>query len=470
MNIVEVKSQKKVHFIGIGGIGMSALALVLREWKVPVQGSDLKESYVSDKLKAAGVTYFIGHDAKHISDDVSLIVQTSIIPAENPEIIRAKELKIPIIARADLLAAVMSDYHGISIAGTHGKTSTTAMVALMLEANDFDPNVIDGGIINFYGSNSKIGKGKFLVAESDESDASFIKLPTKIGAITNIEPEHLEYVGYAGDFEKQKACFEKYVSQISEDGLCVLCVDSPEVEKIYLKYKNQRKNLVSYSIAKEADVVAKNIIASPEGLRFDILFKNGEKIEDAKIAAYGKHNASNALIAVAIAKFLGLDALQIKKGLALYSGVKQRFTKVGEFNSALIIDDYGHHPTEIAATLQSARIVAGKNKVICVVQPHKYTRLRDLFKEFCVAFFEADIVVVTDIYSAGQQPIDGVNHDSLVEGIKKSGHKNVIKLEHETKLAITLKPFISSGDVILCTGAGTITRFAASLQKELENL
>lgn len=470
MNISEVKNQKKVHFIGIGGIGMSALALVLRAWKVPVQGSDLKESYVADKLKAAGVQYFVGHLSENISSDVSLVVQTSIIKPDNPEILRAREMGIKIIGRADLLASVMSGYVGISIAGTHGKTSTTAMTALMLEANDLDPTVINGGIINYYGSNSKIGTGKYLVAESDESDASFVKLPTTIGAITNIEPEHLEFVGYAGSFEKQKAYFEQFITQIPVDGLCVLCIDSPEVEKIYLKHKDRRKNLVSYSIAKEADIMAKNIRASSTGLCFDISFKNGEEIKDAKITAFGKHNAANSLVAVAVGRFLGFDANQIKKGLALFSGVKQRFTKVGEFNGALIIDDYGHHPTEISATLQSARIVAESNKVICVVQPHKYTRLRDLFSEFCTAFFEADFVIVSDIYSAGQQPIEAVSQDSLIAGIKKAGHKNVIKLAHESDLAALLKPIMKPGDVLLCTGAGTITKWASILQKQLENL
>jgi UDP-N-acetylmuramate--alanine ligase len=466
INIQQLKQQKKVHFIGIGGIGMSALALILREWKIPVQGSDLKEGYIAEKLRAAGVLYQIGHREENLSTDVSLVVQTSIIKADNPEILAAKSRKIPIMTRAELLSCVMSKYIGISIAGTHGKTSTTAMVALMLEANEFDPTVINGGIVHHYKSNSKIGSGKFLVAESDESDGSFVNLPTKIGAITNIEPEHLEFTGYGGSFEKQKSYFEQYLRQIPKDGICALCVDCQETEKLYLK-NQQQGNLVSYSITKNADISAQNIVASCSGLTFDIFFKNGEVIKSAKINALGKHNVANSLVAVAIAKFLGLNNQQILNGLALYSGVKQRFTKVGEFNGATIIDDYAHHPTEIAATLESARIIAGKNQVICVVQPHKYSRLRDLFSQFCTAFFEADIVVVSEIYSAGQEPIQGFNQDRLIEGIRNSGHKNIFKLTSEKDLAGLLKPLIKSGDVVLCAGAGNITLWAADLQKSL---
>lgn len=470
MNISDIKQQKKVHFIGLGGIGMSALAFILRKWNIPVQGSDLRENYLTQKIRDAGATYFVGHDEKNLTDDVSLVVETSIIKSNNPEILKAQSRNIPILTRAQLLAIIMQEYKGITIAGTHGKTSTTGMVSMMLESNNFDPTVINGGIIHHFQSNSKIGSGEYLVAESDESDASFVILPSFIGAVTNIEPEHLEFAGYSGSFEKQKACFEKYITQIPQNGLCVLCIDSPEVEKIYNKILPNHKNLVSYSIKKSADIMAKNIIMDIRGLTFDVHFKNGEIIENVKMPIYGEHNASNALIAVAIAKFLNLDIDQIKKGLASFSGVKQRFTKVGEFNEVSIIDDYGHHPTEILATLKTAKNLVKNNQVICVFQPHKYSRIHDLFNEFCNAFIDADCVIVSDIYSASQAPIEGITQDAIIAGIKKTGHKNVVKLNHENELASILKTRINKGDLVLCTGAGTISSWAYKLEEQLKNL
>ena len=470
MNISDIKQQKKVHFIGLGGIGMSALAFILRKWNIAVQGSDLRENYLTQKIRDAGATYFVGHDEKNLTDDVSLVVETSIIKSNNPEILKAQSRNIPILTRAQLLAIIMQEYKGITIAGTHGKTSTTGMVSMMLETNNFDPTVINGGIIHHFQSNSKIGKGEYLVAESDESDASFVILPSFIGAVTNIEPEHLEFAGYGGSFEKQKACFEKYITQIPQNGLCVLCIDSPEVEKIYNKILPNHKNLLSYSIKKPADIMAKNITMDIRGLTFDIHFKNGDIIENVKMPIYGEHNASNALIAVAIAKFLKLDSNQIKAGLASFSGVKQRFTKVGEFNEASIIDDYGHHPTEIMATLKTAKNLVKNNKVICVFQPHKYSRVHDLFNEFCNAFIDADCVIVSDIYSASQAPIEGITQDAIIAGIKKTGHKNVIKLNHENELPAVLKDQIKKGDLVLCTGAGTISSWAYKLEEQLKNL
>lgn len=469
MNFDDIKKQTKVHFIGLGGIGMSALAFILREWKVPVQGSDLAENYLTPKLREKGATYFVGHKKENISDDVSLIVETSIIKSENPEILEAQKRNIPIITRANLLGVIMSHYKGITIAGTHGKTSTTGMVSLMLEIGGLDPTVINGGVIHYFGSNSKVGKGEYLVAESDESDASFVELPSAIGAVTNIEPEHLEFKGYAGDFEKQKACFERYVKQIPDAGICVLCIDSPEVEKIYEKLKSQKKNLVTYSAKKSADLMVKNIKMDVKGLTFDVAFKSGREIKNIQMPVYGEHNASNALVAIAIGDFLGLSEEKIKEALAKFNGVKRRFTKVGEYNGVSIIDDYGHHPTEIATTLKAAKALAKNHKVICVFQPHKYSRVHDLFKEFCHAFESADVVIVSDIYSAGQAPIEGASQDALVRGIEKAGHKNVIKLPSEKDLAKIIKGRIKPGDMVFCTGAGTVTYWAAALAEQLKN-
>jgi UDP-N-acetylmuramate--alanine ligase len=469
MNFQDIKNQTKIHFIGVGGIGMSALALILREFDIQVQGSDLSENYLTAKLRDKNIKYIVGHNAENIDSEVSLIVQTSIIKTENPEIIEAEKRGIKIITRAELLAIIMGEYQGVTIAGTHGKTSTTAMVAVMMQEANLDPTVINGGVIHYFSSNSKIGKGKYLVAESDESDASFVILPTSIGAITNIEAEHLEFKGYNGDFDKQKQCFEQYVDQIAENGLCVLCLDSEEVKIIYQKLSKTKKNLITYSAFDEADLMVRNIKNDVSGISFDIIFKDGRKIEEIKIPIYGEHNASNAAVAVGIGDFIGLTFDQIKNGLSKFNGVKRRFTKVGEFQGVSIIDDYAHHPTEISTTLKAARLVAKNNKVICVIEPHKYSRIASLFNEFCSSFSDADIVIVTEIYSAGQQPIEGITQDSIIEGIKKTNHNNVIKLNHFEDLAKIVKPLINKGDLIFCAGAGKITYLAADLEKQLEN-
>ncbi len=449
---------------------MSALAFILREWNIPVQGSDLSENYLTPKLREKGATYFVGHDAKNITDDVSLIVETSIIKSENPEIIEARKRGIPVMTRANLLGLVMGEYKGITIAGTHGKTSTTGIASVLLDVAGLDPTVINGGVIHHFGSNSKVGKGKYLVAESDESDASFVELPSFIGAITNIEAEHLEFKGYGGDFEKQKACFERYVNQIPADGICVLCIDSPNVEAIYNKLKSSKKNLVTYSVKKDADLMAHNITMDATGLTFDVKFKDGHEIKNIKMPIYGKHNASNACVAIAIGKFLGASDEKIKAGLAAFNGVKRRFTKVGEFEGVSIIDDYGHHPTEISTTLKAARDLVGDKKIICVFEPHKFSRVHDLFNEFCHAFDNADYVLVSEIYSAGQAPIQGATQDDLIKKKKKTGHKNVIKLNSDKDIAAITKPLISKGDLIFCTGAGKVTYLAAALEKQLKDL
>lgn len=466
MNLSFIKNCQKIHFIGIGGIGMSALAFILREWNLSVSGSDLNENYLTPKLKKSGVDFMIGHSQQNIASDVDLVVKTSIIKDDNPEIIAAKARNIKIITRADLLAVIMKSYKSITIAGTHGKTSTTAMVSLVLEAGKLDPTVINGGVIHYYGSNSKIGQGDYLVAESDESDGSFVNLPTYIGAITNIEPEHLDCGIYNGDFAKQKDMFIQYIKQIPQNGLCVLCIDSPEVKKIHDNLSN-KSNIITYSIYQDADIVAKNIVCGFDGLIFDAIFKNGQKIENIKIPIYGKHNIGNSLIAIAIADFLKISQSQIKSGLASFNGVKRRFTKVGNFHGASVIDDYAHHPTEIKVTIEAARNLIGeKGNIVCVFQPHKYTRVRDCFQEFCNSFQLADNVIVSQIYSAGQVSIAGIDQDSLISGIINSGQKNVIKLEDEKDLPKILKNIVKKGDLLLFMGAGTVTNWAYNIAEK----
>ncbi len=463
---LKTQIQGKVHFIGVGGIGMSALAMILREVDIPVQGSDLSENYMTQKLKDKGVQYFVGHDAKNITDDICLIIETSIIKSDNPELIAARQKNIPVVTRADFLARVMKEKKGITIAGTHGKTSTTAITSLMLEFANLDPTVINGGLINHYNSNYKIGNGEYLVAESDESDASFVKLPSFIGAVTNIEPEHLEFVGYGGDFEKQKAYFERYINQIPQDGLCVLCIDDLEIGKIYDRLKLQKSNLVTYSIKDhpQADILAKNITMNASGLNFDVVFtKKNRVIKNVKMPIYGVHNASNSLVAIAIADFLNISDDMIIKALANFTGVKRRFTKVGELNGVTVIDDYAHHPTEVKAVLKAARALVTQNKVIALFQPYKYTRIRDLYSEFCHAFDDADVVLVMDIYSAGQASIEGITKEKLAQDIKAASNKEVIILNKEEEAATLIKANSKAGDMLICLGAGTITNLAQKL-------
>ena len=460
----------KVHFIGVGGIGMSALAFLLRKIDVTVQGSDINENYITEELKSKGVLVFKGHDEKNITDDVSLIIKTSVIRDNNPEIIAAKSKNIKIITRAQLLAMAMQDKKSITIAGTHGKTSTTAITASIMEEANLDPIVINGGIINNYKSNFKIGNGDYIVAESDESDGSFVDLPSFCGAVTNIEPEHLDF--YGGDFEKQKSYFKRYIEQIQakDGGICALCIDDKGVQNMIASLSGQ-KNLVTYSIkdSQKADIKAKNIEISSIGSKFDVQI-HGKLVKDIFFPAYGLHNISNSLAAIAIADFLKIDHEAIQKGLKNFGGVKRRFTKVGEFDGCAIIDDYAHHPTEVRALISSARQFVGKNNVILVLQPHKYSRVKDLFDEFCDCVKAADKVILCDIYSANQGPIEGISKESLYQGMKKVVGDKVILLENDNDLAKVLKSNISSGDLVICAGAGTITNIAKDLEKQLKKL
>ncbi len=463
-------AKAKIHFIGVGGIGMSALALLLKDAGVAVQGSDISTSYITEKLIDHDVAVFFGHDAKNISSDISLIVKTSIIKDDNPEIVAAKKLGIEIITRANLLAQMMQKKEAITIAGTHGKTSTTAITAAAVEESGLDPIVVNGGIINSYQSNFKVGKGKYFIAESDESDGSFVDLPTTIGAVTNIEPEHLDF--YNNSFDKQKEYFKKYISQIPDHGLCALCVDSPEVDLMYQSYFFNNSNIVTYSIKedKKANIKAQNIELTAFGSKFDVDINGNDIIREVFLPAYGPHNVSNSLATIAICRHLGIDDQVIKKGLKSYKGVKRRFSKVGEYNSCAIIDDYAHHPTEIAALISSAKQFAGKGKVILVLQPHKYSRVRDLFDEFCQSVKGADHVIVCDIYSANQEPIAGVSKEALCDKIKDLIADKLLYIDSDNDIAKALKSVISAGDIVLCAGAGTITNIAHKLEEQLKSL
>ncbi len=458
----------KIHFIGIGGIGMSAIAKILNNMGFSIQGSDLVENSNTKELEENGIKFFINHKSQNITEEVALVVKTSIIKDNNPEILQAKARNIPIIRRADMLAKIMKEKLNITVAGTHGKTTTTAMIAVLLEDSGFDPTVINGGIINYFGSNAKIGRGKFLVAESDESDASFVDLPTFIGVVNNIEPEHLEF--YGGDFTKVKNLYRQYIDQIPKNGLVTMCIDDLEVKNIYQQLSQHKQNIVSLSVIdSKADIFAYNISFDAKGLKFDVkIRKTDQIIENIKMKAYGIFNIKNALAPIAVGLFLGINAEQIKRGLERFSGVKRRFSKYGEVGGVSIIDDYGHHPTEIQAVFKAAKSILPNNQLIVVFQPHKYSRTKDLFDEFCNSFFDADIVLVSEIYSAGQEPIAGVTQDALIEGIKKVGHKNVIKLLNEESLPSIIKSQAKKGDMVICIGAGSIGLWASRLSQKLK--
>lgn len=451
-----------LHFVGIGGIGMSGIAEVLHNLGYQVQGSDSAASYNTKRLEDLGIKIFIGHTAQHVAK-ASVVVISSAIKPGNPELDAAREHRIPVVKRAEMLAELMRFKIAIAVAGTHGKTTTTALTAAMLEAGGFTPTVINGGIINARGTNAYLGKGEWMIVEADESDGTFTRLPASIGIITNIDPEHLDHYG---SFEAAKAAFQTFLTNLPFYGFAVLCTDHPEVQALAAKVPDRR--IITYGTNPQADVRASNIRSTADGQIFDVTM--GEVVvKDVLLAMHGEHNVKNALATIAIARELGMSPATIKNALAKFEGVKRRFTKTGVGAGITVIDDYGHHPVEIAATLKAARAAqsAGVGRVIAVVQPHRYTRLRDLFGEFCSCFNDADCVIVADVYSAGEAPIEGISADSLVTGLRAAGHKNVVRLASENDLASAVLAHATKGDMVVCLGAGSITKWAYALPEQL---
>ena len=457
-----------LHFIGIGGIGMSGIAEVLHNLGYKVQGSDVADSYNTQRLKANGIPVFIGHKAQHI-DKASVVVVSSAIKPDNPELAAARAARLPVVRRAEMLAELMRFKLAIAVAGTHGKTTTTALTAAMLEAARLQPTVINGGIINARGTNAYLGAGEWMVVEADESDGSFTKLPATIAVVTNIDPEHLDHYG---SFEQVKAAFHTFLTNLPFYGFAVLCIDHPEVQALAARLSDRR--IITYGTNPQASVRANHIRPAPEGQRFDVEISgrgDGERtIKDVLLPMHGEHNMRNALAAIAIAQELGLPDKTILAALSSFDGVKRRFSKTGEALGIAVIDDYAHHPVEIAATLKAARAAqsASGGKVIAVVQPHRYTRLRDLFSDFCTCFNDADTVIVADIYSAGEEPIEGMSADRLVEGLQGAGHRHAVKLESPEALAATVASVAAKGDMVVCMGAGSITKWAYALPEELK--
>ena len=453
-----------IHFVGIGGIGMSGIAEVLHNLGYRVQGSDQAENANVKRLTALGVKVSVGHKPENVADAEVVVVSTA-VKADNPEVLAAREQFIPVVRRAEMLAELMRLKWAVAIAGTHGKTTTTSLVAAMLDAAGLDPTVINGGIINAYGTNARLGAGDWIVVEADESDGSFNKLPATVAVITNIDPEHLDYWK---TFEAERAAFRAFVSSIPFYGFAVLCLDHPEVQALIPEVQDRR--VITYGLSPQADVHATDIELSAEGSRFtaQIGGRAGteRRIQGVRLPLVGIHNVQNALAAIAVAAEMGIAPDQITAALRSIKGVKRRFTKTGEAAGLTVIDDYGHHPVEIAAVLKAARS-ATKRGVVAIVQPHRYTRLKHLLEEFCTCFNDADAVIVADVYPAGEQPIEGANRDALVAGLRAHGHRRVLPLDDPKNLARIVLQVAQPGDLVVCLGAGSITNWAYALPGEL---
>ncbi|WP_293676343.1 UDP-N-acetylmuramate--L-alanine ligase [uncultured Phenylobacterium sp.] len=456
-----------VHFIGIGGIGMSGIAEIMMRTGYSVQGSDAKASANTERLEKLGAKIFIGHDAAQLDGAYAVVYSTAVKP-DNPEMVAARERRLPLVRRAEMLAELMRLQFSVAVGGTHGKTTTTSMIAALLDAGGLDPTVVNGGIINAYGANAKVGTGDWIVVEADESDGTFLKLKSTCAVVTNIDPEHLDHYG---DFEAVKRAFRDFVENIPFYGFAAVCIDHPEVQAMASRVENRR--LVTYGMNPQAEVRAHNVSMGPDGARFSVIMqpRGGGLIsfDDLHLPMAGDHNVLNALAAIAVARELGVSPADIRKGLTEFAGVRRRFTTTGVANGVRVIDDYGHHPVEIASVLKAARAVTS-GKVIAVVQPHRYSRLRDLFDDFCHCFNDADVVIVADVYAAGEAPIEGASRDGLIEGLRRYGHRRVLALPGPGDLAAIVRAEAAPGDLVVLLGAGDITSWSYALPGELEAL
>ncbi|MFK0163407.1 UDP-N-acetylmuramate--L-alanine ligase [Rhizobium sp. NPDC090279] len=457
-----------VHFIGIGGIGMSGIAEVLHNLGHRVQGSDQSESANVQRLRDKGIPVHIGHKAENLGDAEVVVVSTA-IKKTNPELAAAREKLLPVVRRAEMLAELMRFRSAIAIGGTHGKTTTTSLVATLLEAGGLDPTVINGGIINAYGTNARMGAGEWMVVEADESDGTFLKLPADVAVVTNIDPEHLDHYG---NFDAVRAAFRQFVENVPFYGFGVMCIDHPEVQSLVGRIEDRK--VITYGENPQADVRFSNVRIDGTRSLFDIEIRRRRTgkvihIKDLVMPMPGRHNISNATAAVAVANRLGISSEAIAKGLASFGGVKRRFTLTGEWNGIKVFDDYGHHPVEIKAVLKAAR-EACNGRVIAIHQPHRYTRLSSLFEEFAACFNDADSIFLAPVYAAGEDPIEGVDSQTLVSRIKASGHRDARYLPSQEDLAAMVAEIAQPGDFVVLLGAGSITYWAASLPKELEGL
>lgn len=455
-----------IHFVGIGGIGMSGIAEVLLNLGYVVQGSDLKSSKITQRLEKLGALVFEGQRAENLAEAEVVVISSAIKPG-NPELDEARRLGLPVVRRAEMLAELMRLKSNIAIGGTHGKTTTTTMMAELMVAGKFDPTVVNGGIIHAYGSNARMGQGEWMVVEADESDGTFNRLPATIAVVTNIDPEHMEHWG---DFDALRDGFHEFVSNIPFYGVAVCCTDHAEVQALVGRITDRR--VVTYGFNAQADVRATNLTYKAGVAHFDIHLQAEDRvIEDCSLPMPGDHNVSNALSAVAVARHLGMNGSEIREALASFGGVNRRFTKVGEVDGVTIIDDYGHHPVEIAAVLKAARQAIADTagaRVIAVHQPHRYSRLSDLFEDFCACFNEADVVAIAEVFAAGEEPIAGASRDDLVAGMIRHGHRHARALLDEDDLERLVREQARPGDMVVCLGAGTISAWANGLPQRLK--
>ena len=457
-----------IHFIGIGGIGMSGIAEILHNLGYNVQGSDQTDNANVKRLRDKGIAVSIGHKAEHV-ETANVVVISSAVKRDNPEVMAARAAFLPIVRRAEMLGELMRLKWAVAVGGTHGKTTTTSMIASLFEAAQLDPTVINGGIINAYGTNARLGAGEWMVVESDESDGSFTKLPATVAIVTNIDPEHMDHYP---DFDAVRRAYETFVQNIPFYGFAVLCVDHPEVQELIARVQDRK--IVTYGFSPQADIRAINVEARRNGSLFDVVVsdrKNDETrvIDGIFLPVIGRHNVQNVLAAISVGVQLGFTDAVLRAAFAKYEGVKRRFTRTGCVKGITIVDDYGHHPVEIAATLKAAQQAKGENgKIIAVMQPHRYSRLSSLFNDFCKSFNDADCVIVADVYAAGEQPIEGINRDSLVEGLRAHGHRDVCALPDPKNLAAMIAEIAQEGDYVICLGAGTISGWAYALPAELE--
>jgi UDP-N-acetylmuramate--alanine ligase len=457
-----------IHFVGIGGIGMSGIAEVLINLSYTVQGSDASESANVKRLRDKGARISVGHSAAALGD-AAVVVASTAIKRDNPELIAARARRLPVVRRAEMLAELMRLKSCVAIAGTHGKTTTTSMVAALVDAGGFDPTVINGGIINAYGTNARLGAGDWMVVEADESDGTFLKLPADVAIVTNVDPEHLDHFM---TFEAVQEAFRTFVENVPFYGFAVMCTDHPVVQQLVGQITDRR--IITYGENPQADVRLLGLDHAHGHSRFSILFRDRagattHEIDRLSLPMPGRHNALNATAAIAVARELGVRDDLIRKALAEFGGVRRRFTRTGEWNGVPIIDDYGHHPVEISAVLRAARETSA-GRVIAVVQPHRYSRLFSLFEQFSTCFNDADSVIVAHVYAAGEAPIAGADRDALVAGLRAHGHRQVIPLEAPQDLAGLLKRLAEPGDIVVCLGAGNITQWAYALPEELAAL
>ena len=450
-----------IHFVGIGGIGMSGIAEILHGMGYSVQGSDVAENANVQRLRGMGMAIGIGHQPDNLGEAQVLVVSTAIKP-DNPELEEARRRRLPIVRRADMLGEIMRLHPSVAVAGTHGKTTTTAIVAGLFDAAGLEPTVINGGIINAYGTNARLGQGDWMVVEADESDGSFLRLPATIGVVTNMDPEHLDFWG---DFEAVKAAYQDFVERLPFYGVAVLCIDHPEVQTLVGRITDRK--IRTYGFNPQADIRATEPISDAKGSRFDVFIRDAvtgksRRFVDFQLALPGHHNVQNALAAIAIADQLGMAESTVREAMSGLGGVKRRFSVTGEVGGVTIVDDYAHHPVEIRAVLRTAR-QATQGRVIAVVQPHRYSRLQDLFEAFCTCFADADIVLVAPVYAAGEAPIEGTDRDSLVEGLIRHGQRQALPIDGLDDLPDVIATHATAGDLVICLGAGTITQWANAI-------